>query len=115
MQHTYKLFLLLLLSAPLSAQIRSHQNFDRDWLFAFGHAQDPEKDFNYGLETVFSNTEKIRSRPASKRVPVLVLTASGGPQEWKQLSALGADGFLVKPVNLKDVATLVRRALAERA
>ena len=60
-------------------------------------------------------TRLLRSRPAAAKVPILVLTASGGPQEWKKLSALGADGFLVKPVNLKDVATLVRRTLEERA
>ena len=47
-------------------------------------------------------------------VPIVVLTGSGGPREWKQLSSLGADGFLVKPVNVKDVATLVMRVLDDR-
>jgi hypothetical protein len=43
------------------------------------------------------------------------LTGSGGPSEWKRLSKLGADGFLVKPVNGADVAMLMRRVLVERA
>ncbi len=60
-------------------------------------------------------TGLLRARAASKAMPIIVLTASGGPQEWKRLSAMGADGFLVKPVNLKDVATLVRRTLRERS
>lgn len=59
-------------------------------------------------------TSALRALPAADKVPVLVLTASGGPKEWQQLKAAGADGFLVKPVNLKDVAVLVRRAIADR-
>ncbi len=52
------LFLLTLLfsTALLNAQTRSRQNFDRDWKFSFGHAHNAEKDFNYGLETVFSKS-----------------------------------------------------------
>jgi CheY-like chemotaxis protein len=60
-------------------------------------------------------TELLRGRRAARCVPIVVLTGSGGPAEWKRLSDLGADGFLVKPVNVKDVATLLRRVLAERA
>jgi serine/threonine protein kinase len=56
-----------------------------------------------------------RLRVRSKAMPIVVLTASGGPDEWRRLSELGADGFLLKPVNLKDVVTLVRRALGDRA
>ena len=60
-------------------------------------------------------TELLRGRSSARSVPIVVLTGSGGSAEWKRLSKLGADGFLVKPVNVKDVATVLRRALAERA
>jgi serine/threonine-protein kinase len=60
-------------------------------------------------------TEILRTRDAARNVPIIVITASGGPAEWRRLAALGADGFLVKPVNVKDVVTLVRRALEERS
>jgi len=60
-------------------------------------------------------TGRLRERDGSESVPILVLTASGGPMEWKRLAAMGADGFLVKPVNLKDVVTLVRRSLSDRS
>jgi serine/threonine protein kinase len=56
-------------------------------------------------------TELLRSRDPSHSVPILVLTASGGPAEWSRLSALGADGFLVKPVVAADVIAMVRRCL----
>jgi len=59
-------------------------------------------------------TVLLRSRSASALVPILVLTASGGPNEWKLLSSLGADRFLVKPVDLDDVVAMVRRTVKER-
>jgi len=38
-----------------SAQ-RKRVNIDENWKFAFGHAANPEKDFNYGLKTIFSKS-----------------------------------------------------------
>jgi len=60
-------------------------------------------------------TTLLRSRPEAQNVPIIVMTASGGPQEWKLLSSLGADRFLVKPVNLDDVVTTLRSAVRERS
>jgi serine/threonine protein kinase len=59
-------------------------------------------------------TELLRARVTARSVPIVVLTGSGGPAEWKHLSGVGADAFLVKPVNVTDVATVLRRVLAER-
>jgi serine/threonine-protein kinase len=59
-------------------------------------------------------TALLRARPEAESVPIVVMTASGGPQEWKLLSSLGADRFLVKPVNLQDVVSTLRSALRER-
>jgi serine/threonine-protein kinase len=60
-------------------------------------------------------TALLRSRPEAENVPIIVMTASGGPQDWKLLSSLGADRFLVKPVNLDDVVATLRRAVRERS
>ncbi len=60
-------------------------------------------------------TGLLRARDTAVATPIIVLTASGGPPEWKRLQAMGADGFLVKPVDLRDVVTLVRRALSDRS
>ena len=35
---------------------RQRINFDEDWKFHFGHAADPEKDFNYSIATIFSKS-----------------------------------------------------------
>jgi serine/threonine-protein kinase len=61
-----------------------------------------------------SLTALVRSRESSAAMPIIVLTASGGPEEWKRLSSMGADRFMVKPVNLDDVITLIRHAIRER-
>ncbi len=60
-------------------------------------------------------TALLRARPDAENVPIIVMTASGGPQEWKLLASLGADRFLVKPVNLDDVVNTLRSAVRERS
>jgi serine/threonine-protein kinase len=60
-------------------------------------------------------TALLRARPQALQVPIIVLSASGGPKEWQMLSSLGADRFLVKPVNLDDVISTIRRATRERS
>ncbi len=60
-------------------------------------------------------TKLLRERCSSANMPIIVLTASGGPQEWRMLAALGADRLLLKPVVADDVIALVRRALRERS
>jgi serine/threonine-protein kinase len=60
-------------------------------------------------------TELLRRSDGGCDVPIVVMTGSGGSREWRHLSELGADGFLVKPVHQKDVTTLLRRVLADRA
>lgn len=59
-------------------------------------------------------TLALRSLDASQRTPIIVLTAAGGPREWQRLSAIGADAFLVKPVNAEDVELVIRRTLRSR-
>ncbi len=59
-------------------------------------------------------TEWIRRREQWTRIPILIITGSGGPEQWEKLRELGADGFLVKPVSLDDVVALTRRSLRER-
>jgi serine/threonine-protein kinase len=59
-------------------------------------------------------TVLLRARPEAAKVPIIVLTASGGPQDWKLLMSLGADRFLVKPIDLDDLVTLIRRTLKTR-
>ncbi|MES2891277.1 MAG: beta-galactosidase GalA [Bacteroidota bacterium] len=59
-----KIISLALLSFLLGSSIdsftqqisRSKTNLDAGWRFSFGHAGRPDKDFNYGISTIFSKT-----------------------------------------------------------
>jgi eukaryotic-like serine/threonine-protein kinase len=64
-----------------------------------------------GMET----TSLLRARDAARAVPIIIMTASGGAQEWALLSELGADRFLVKPVNLDDLVNTIRGSLRVRS
>lgn len=54
----------------------------------------------------------IRTDPALARTKVLLMTARGSAQERKRGIELGADGFISKPFELKDLRAEVRRLLA---
>jgi serine/threonine-protein kinase len=61
-----------------------------------------------------SLTRVLRSRADARAVPIIVLTATGGPEEWRKLASIGADRFVVKPVNVGDLVSTIRRAVRER-
>jgi serine/threonine-protein kinase len=44
-------------------------------------------------------------------MPIVVVTASGGAPDWRLLSALGADGFMVKPIDPFALVALARKAV----
>jgi serine/threonine protein kinase len=46
---------------------------------------------------------------ANHDLPIVVCTASGGAPDWKLLSAIGADGFLVKPIDPFALVALARK------
>lgn len=60
-------------------------------------------------------TATLRARPHSARMPIIVVTASGGADEWKRLAELGADRLLLKPIVMDDLVVLMRRVLGERS
>jgi two-component system phosphate regulon response regulator PhoB len=53
----------------------------------------------------------IRTDPALARTKVLMMTARGSALERKRGIELGADGFITKPFELKDLRAEVRRLL----
>ncbi|MGE0788441.1 MAG: protein kinase [Sandaracinaceae bacterium] len=56
-------------------------------------------------------TAAFRATPKLSRMPILVVTATGGAPDWRLLQSLGADGFLVKPIDPVSLIALVRRTL----
>jgi serine/threonine-protein kinase len=56
-------------------------------------------------------TMAIRAAEKTTRVPIIVATAVGGAADWRVLSAVGADAFLVKPFSVKELVSTVKRVL----
>lgn len=56
-------------------------------------------------------TAAIRGREALETMPILVVTATGGGADWRLLQQLGADGFLVKPLDPYALIAMARRVI----
>jgi serine/threonine-protein kinase len=48
---------------------------------------------------------------ANHSMPIVVCTATGGAPDWQLLQAIGADGFLVKPIDPFALIALSRKML----
>jgi len=53
----------------------------------------------------------LRASHPNLKMPILIVTAFGGGKDWQLLSSLGANGFLVKPVDPNALAAMVGRML----
>lgn len=60
-------------------------------------------------------TRALRQREDTREVPIVVVTAYGGASDWQQLREMGADRFLVKPVDFDTMVTVVRSLTGHRA
>ena len=58
-------------------------------------------------------TAAIRARRGLEGLPILVVTARGGAPDWQLLQRMGANGFLVKPLDPYALITMARRAVGE--
>jgi serine/threonine protein kinase len=56
-------------------------------------------------------TASLRAIEIAQKTPILIVTAFGGGKDWQLLSSLGANGFLVKPVDPNGLAAMVGRML----
>ncbi len=55
--------------------------------------------------------QQVRLDPALSGVKILMMTARGSAMERRKGLALGADGFIAKPFELKELRAEVRRLL----
>ena len=56
--------------------------------------------------------QQVRMDPDLKEVKILMMTARGSAMERRKGMAMGADGFISKPFELKELRAEVRRILA---
>ena len=53
----------------------------------------------------------LRAAPATAAIPVVAITASVMQQDRQQIMGAGFDGFIEKPVNLRNLLDTVQQAL----
>jgi len=63
----------------------------------------------------YSVLSQLRSRPATRQIPIIVLTAKGDEDNEVRVLGLGADDFLTKPFRAKSLAARLESALGRRA
>ena len=54
---------------------------------------------------------QVRADPACSAIPIIAFTASVMQADRSQFSAAGFDGFLSKPINIKEFLETVKRVL----
>jgi beta-galactosidase len=92
---------------------RTHEKFDQNWKYAFGHASQPEKDFNYGIETVYSKSGGAQNTAIDPRFNDSLWRNLDLPHDWAvELPFVNDEAFNVmahgyKPVGGKFPATSI--------
>ena len=57
---------------------------------------------------------ELRAKEATRSIPVLAFTASVMPQDRHTITSAGFDGFLSKPIAIKELGDTIASALANR-
>jgi len=56
----------------------------------------------------------LKADPLTQPIPVIAITASAMPHDRDQILAAGFDGYLTKPISVKELAEVARRVLERR-
>ncbi len=102
-----KIFLLFLLLPFIVSAQRQHISFDNDWKFHFGHAANPEKDFNYTIATIFSKSGGAARTAIDPRFDDSKWRKLNLPHDWAvELPFVNKDNFDVMSHGYKPVGGL---------
>jgi beta-galactosidase len=107
MKSHYLLFLITILACLNATAQRQHINFDNDWKFHFGHAANPEKDFNYSIATIFSKSGGAARTAIDPRFKDSAWRTLDLPHDWAvELPFVKVDNFDVESHGYKPVGGL---------
>jgi CheY-like chemotaxis protein len=59
-------------------------------------------------------TRRLRGGGTGREIPIIVVTGQGGATDWHTLRSIGADRFLVKPVDADALINAIRSLVAPR-
>jgi two-component system chemotaxis response regulator CheY len=71
-------------------------------------------DINMPIMDGLKLVRRLRAEPMHQGVPVIVVTTEGADEDRQRALSLGANAYLVKPVQATEVVSLVRELLALR-
>jgi serine/threonine-protein kinase len=54
-------------------------------------------------------TVAMRADPGTATIPIIVMTGHGGASDWGNLRKMGADRFLVKPIDFDQLSSTIRK------
>jgi len=72
-------------------------------------------DLNLPYMSGFEVLEALRSDPATREIPVIMLTAHKDEESYGRCEKIGIDGFLTKPLQSDKLTEGIAAALAARA
>ena len=82
-------------------------NFDDDWKFHFGHANNPDKDFNYGVANIFSKSGNGSKTPIDYKFNDNDWRILNLPHDWAvELPFVESTNFDVESHGFKPVGSL---------
>lgn len=99
--------IILLSTIYVSLAQRKKINLDEEWKFALGHAQLPEKDFNYGIKNIFSKSGNGATTPADVKFNDSTWRTLDLPHDWAvELPFVHVDNVDVESHGYKPVGGL---------
>ncbi len=85
-------------------QLRKKLDFDSDWKFAFGNANEPVKDFNYSIATIFAKTGAAKNTAIDPKFNDSSWRRLSLPHDWAvELPFVNAANFDVQSHGYKPV------------
>ena len=108
MNHQHRMLLATALFVCVNAFAQRKQlGFDQNWKFALGHAANPEKDFNYGIKTVYSKTGGVAGTAMDAHFDDTKWRTLNLPHDWAvELPFAKVDNFDVESHGYKPVGGL---------
>lgn len=101
------LFLLALITVQAATAQRRQLNMDAGWKFAFGHATDPSRDFNFGISTIFSKSGAAPGTAIDPKFDDKKWRSLDLPHDWAvELPFVFKDNFDVQSHGYKPVGGL---------
>lgn len=100
-------FFFSIIMAGAQSIPRRHINFDDNWKFHFGHAANPEKDFNYSIATIFAKSGGAARTAIDPRFNDSSWRTLNLPHDWAvELPFVNVNNFDVMAHGYKPVGGL---------